>query len=49
MTENKEYVKDKNTQKTHKILRATKLSDLSGLLEIFLYNGTPGVVSFLSE
>jgi len=49
MTENKEYVKDKNTQTTHKILWATKLSDLLGLLEIFLYNETPGVVSFLSE
>ena len=42
ITDNGKYAKDKkNTQKTHKILCATKLSDLLGLLETFLYNETP--------
>ena len=42
ITDNEKYAKDKkNTQKTHKILCATKLSDLLGLLETFLYNESP--------
>ena len=42
LTNNEKHAKDKkNTQKTHKISCATKLADLLGLLETFLYNETP--------